>query len=85
MRGKTFMSDIPVPTKLDDELTFFFRIFVLPFFICYLLAVDYLILARCYREALTIAFNVFTINCIFQSKYLKKVFRKENNNESNND
>ena len=61
---------------IDDELlTFIFRIIIVPLFICYIFAVDYLFMCHAFREAFTLIFIVFSLNSIFQHKYLTKLWR----------
>lgn len=49
----------------DDEfLSFVGKYILLPFFICYLLAVEYLFVGGLYRQAITTIIIVFSINAI---------------------
>lgn len=61
----------------DKEFEFFFKIFLVPLFVSYLFAVDYLFFCGLYREAITLLFLIFSVNALAQRNYIVKYTKGE--------
>ena len=59
----------------EDDLLWIFRLFILPLFISYLFAADYLIWCHMYRQAFTIWFLAETLTIIVYRKKITEALK----------